>query len=1049
MELRNRKFPVILIFSLSLLCLQQSSITIAGAPSYETDRLALLKFKESLSNDPHDNLRSWNNNNNNASVNNLCNWHGVTCGRKHQRVIALDLQGYALRGSISSFIGNLSFLRLINLQDNFLSGEIPQQVTRLFRLQQLILANNSLVGEIPSNLTHCSELTFISFLRNKLTGNIPVGLGSFEKLEYLNLAGNNLTGGIPASLGNVSSLQVLSLGINNFVGNIPDEIGRLNNLYFFEVIDNGLSGTVPYSLFNLSTLTTFSIGINQLHGTLPANIGITLPNLQFLSVSKNKLSGPIPVSLANASQLGLLALGQNNFVGQVPNDLGSLLDLEWLSIAENNLGSNSAKDLDFLASLGNCTKLERLYFQKNNFGGNLPNSIGNLSQLLQVLILDGNQISGIVPAPLQNLINLTLLSLAHNLFTGIIPTYFGKFRNLEALDLDGNRFSGKIDSSLGNLTQLVKLFMSQNKLEGSIPSSFGKAKSLEEFDISQNNLTGAISKGTLSSQLRVLNLSHNSLSGTLRPEEVGGLRSIYLLDVSNNNFSGEIPITIGDCLSLESLYLHHNSFQGNLPVSLNALVELKYLDLSANNLSGLIPKDLQKISLLQYLNLSFNSLEGEVPTEGVFRNATAVSVTRNKKLCGGIPELRLQACDNKVKKRGKSRASRIIIILSGVLGFIFFSSILVLYKRKKSEKKSSSILPKTDLLSKVSYKELYQVTGGFSPNNLIGSGSFGSVYKGVMGQEERSTVIAVKVLNLQQKGASKSFMAECNALRNIRHRNLVKILTCCSSIDYNGNEFKALVFEFMPNGSLEKWLHPDRGNHENESRNLNLLERLNIVMDVASALHYLHDHSEPPIIHCDLKPSNVLLDTDMTAHVSDFGLARLLSTANDANDVSQNQTSTIGIKGSIGYSAPEYGQCGEASTQGDVYSYGIFVLEIFTGKGPIDSMFQDIFNLHNYVKMALPERFVQIVDPKLLNTRDLNEIETATEEEDVIVAEEERIQIENQSQMNANMQKCLLSVFEIGVSCSLEVPEERMNMREVIRKLHRIRNTYLGTGHHG
>ncbi|KAG2723861.1 hypothetical protein I3760_02G190500 [Carya illinoinensis] len=1000
------------------------------------------KLPESISNDPDDILSSWNNN---ASIDNLCNWHGVKCGRKHRRVIALDLQGYALRGSISSFIGNLSFLRLINLQDNFLSGEIPLQVTRLFRLQQLILANNSLVGVIPSNLTHCSELRVINFLRNKLTGNIPVGLGSFEKLEYLLIAVNNLTGGIPASLGNVSSLQALSLGINNFVGNIPDEIGRLKNLFFFEVIDNGLSGTVPYSLFNLSSLTTFSIGINQLHGTLPANIGITLPNLQFLSVSKNKFSGPIPVSLPNASQLGNLALGQNNFVGQVPNDLGSLLDLKWLSIAENNLGSNSAKDLDFLASLGNCTKLKTLYFQKNNFGGNLPNSIGNLSQL-QVLILDGNQISGIVPAPLENLINLTLLSLAENLFTGIIPTYFGKFQKLEALDLDGNRFSGKIASSLGNLTQLVSLFMSQNKLEGSIPISFGKAKSLQELDISQNNLTGAISKGTLSSQLRVLNLSHNSLSGTLRPEEVGGLRSINLLDVSNNNFSGEIPITIGDCLRLESLYLHHNSFQGKLPLSLTALVDLKYLDLSANNLSGLIPKDLQKISLLQYLNLSFNSLEGDVPTEGVFRNATAVLVTGNKKLCGGIPELKLQACDNKVKKRAKSRASRIIIILSGVLGFILFSSILVLYRRKKSEKKSSSILPKTDLLSKVSYKELYQVTGGFSPSNLIGSGSFGSVYKGVMGQEERSTVVAVKVLKLQQKGASKSFIAECNALRNIRHRNLVKILTCCSSIDYNGNEFKALVFEFMPKGSLEKWLHPDRGNHENESRNLNLLERLNIVMDVASALHYLHDHSEPPIIHCDLKPSNVLLDTDMVAHVSDFGLARLLSVA---DDVSQNQTSTIGIKGSIGYAAPEYGLGGEASTQGDVYSYGIFVLEIFTGKRPIDSMFQDIFNLHNYVKMALPERFVQIVDPKLLKPRELNEIETATEEEDVIEAEEERIQIEDQSQMNANIQKCLLSVFEIGISCSLQAPEERMSMGEVIRKLHRIRNTYLGTGHHG
>ena len=161
-------------------------------------------------------------------------------------------------------------------------------------------------------------------------------------------------------------------------------------------------------------------------------------------------------------------------------------------------------------------------------------------------------------------------------------------------------------------------------------------------------------------------------------------------------------------------------------------------------------------------------------------------------------------------------------------------------------------------------------------------------------------IVAVKVLNLQQKGASKSFISECNVLRCIQHRNLVKTLTCCSSMDYNGNEFKALVFEFMANGSLEKWLHPYIDN-ENQSRHLNLLQRLNIAIDVATALHYLHEHCKRPIIHCDLKPSNVLLDNDMIAHVSDFGLARLLSST---NDVSQNQTSTVGLKGSIGYAAP-------------------------------------------------------------------------------------------------------------------------------------------------
>jgi len=161
-------------------------------------------------------------------------------------------------------------------------------------------------------------------------------------------------------------------------------------------------------------------------------------------------------------------------------------------------------------------------------------------------------------------------------------------------------------------------------------------------------------------------------------------------------------------------------------------------------------------------------------------------------------------------------------------------------------------------------------------------------------------MIAVKVLNLQQKGASKSFVAECNALRNVRHRNLVKILTCCSSMDYNGNEFKALVYEFMENGNLDKWLHHDRDN-ESPPRYLNLLQRLNIAIDVGFALHYLHDHCETPIIHCDLKPSNVLLDNDMIAKVSDFGLARIIFTT---NDVSQDQTSTVGIKGTIGYAAP-------------------------------------------------------------------------------------------------------------------------------------------------
>ncbi|XP_062155349.1 LRR receptor-like serine/threonine-protein kinase EFR [Alnus glutinosa] len=394
---------VILLFSRSLLCLRNA--TAAAAPTNESDRLALLKFKELIANDPFNIFTSWN------DTIHFCNWQGITCGRKHQRVMALDLHGSSLSGSISPYIGNLSFLRVVNLSDNFLHGEIPHQVTHLFWLQRLGLSNNSLTGKIPSNFTNCPELKYIILTRNKLTGNIPNELGSLLKLVRLQVFQNHLIGGIPPSLGNASSLEELDFDFNNFVGNIPDEIGCLQMLSFFRAAGNNLSGTIPYALYNISTLRTIKVGFNRINGTLLANIGHTLSNLQVLDIMKNEFSGPIPVSLSNASQLELLDLSYNYFVGQVPTDLGNLINVNLLGVGGNILGSNSAKDLDFLMSLENCTKLETLGFLNNNFGGSLPNSIGNLSKQLSALYIGGNQIYGIIPAALENLINLTILAM--------------------------------------------------------------------------------------------------------------------------------------------------------------------------------------------------------------------------------------------------------------------------------------------------------------------------------------------------------------------------------------------------------------------------------------------------------------------------------------------------------------------------------------------------------------------------------------------------------------------------------------------------------------
>ncbi|XP_024177331.1 probable LRR receptor-like serine/threonine-protein kinase At3g47570 isoform X2 [Rosa chinensis] len=962
--------------------------TIARSFGNETDRIALLKFKESIASDPHGLLNSWND-----SLH-FCNWHGISCGSRHQRVVALNLSHSDLHGTISRYTGNLSFLRSIDLGNNSFSGNIPQQLDHLFRLRYLNVSHNMMERGIPVNLTSCPELSHIDLWSNRLTGTIPPDLGSLMKLVLIGLEYNKLTGGIPPSLGNLSSIRMLGLTSNNLVGNVPEEIGRLRSLSYFAVGDNKLSGMIPPSLFNISSMESFSLGYNNLQGSIPPAIGLDMPHLLEMFVGRNELFGQIPSSFSNASLFRSLDIGRNNFVGQVPKCFGELPDLQWLDASNNNLGSFSANDLDFITSLVNCSKLDTLDMGDNNFGGVLPNSVANLSTQLTGLFFGGNQISGVIPETLENLNSLIALGLEENLFRGAIRTSIAKLQKLQFLALTGNRFSGRIPSSIGNLTQLYHLDLSGNDLEGNIPPSIGNCQYLQELNISNNRLSGDIPLQVIGlSSLVSLYLSQNSLTGSL-PMEVGKLKNIYVLDISENNFTGEIPEVIGGCLSLELLFLQGNLFQ-----------------------------------------------EGEVPRGGAFRNKSATSLVGNSKLCvDGISEFQLPACP--IRKKRKFKLKFTILLVAGCS--LVLAVLLTLYWRRKLRKKPLALDSSINFLPEVSYKTLHQATGGFSPSTLIGSGGFGSVYKGILDQVENS-VVAIKVINLQQRGASKSFTAECNALRNIRHRNLVKIFTCCSSMDYNGTEFKALVFEYMSNGSLEEWLH-----RENRSMSLTLLQRLNIVVDVASALCYLHDHCEPPIIHCDMKPSNVLLDDNMVAHVGDFGLARLISTTTVS---SQTQSSTIGIKGTIGYAAPEYASGVEASRQGDVYSYGILVLEMFSGRRPTDEMFKDGLKLHDFVKMALPGRLVQIVDAALLATLE-ETAPTATAGNEVnymrrghnneIEAEEENRDYENLSKMDTRVWKCIHSIFEIGLACSEESPKNRMCMEDVLRDLHRIQIAYIG-----
>ncbi|KAM0843122.1 hypothetical protein ACQ4PT_057920 [Festuca glaucescens] len=718
-----------------------------------------------------------------------------------------------------------------------------------------------------------------------------------HRVAKLILSGQNLSGKLSPTLGNLSHLRTLDLSGNHYAGSVPPELGNISRLSCLDLSRNFFAGAVPPQLGKLTQLEELSLSDNQLEGSIPGEL-TRIRSLVYLNLGENNLSGHIPAAIfCNLAALRYFDVSSNSLDGEIPIRTDCLL----------------------------------------------PN--------LELLVMWSNKLRGGIPRSLSNSTKLWWLLLQDNFLAGELPSddMFGGMRSLEFLYLSVNFLTSQRNktslepffASLTNCTGLKELGVTANDLAGTIPPVIGRlSPSLMHLHLEFNKIFDPIAANlSYLAHLTVLNLSYNLLNGSI-PQDITGMRKLERLHLSNNLLSGEIPPQLGHC------------------------IELEYLDVSCNGLTGELPLSLENMSSLRRVNFSYNDFWGEVPSGGIFAEFPEDAFFGNARLCVGMASMMPGLAKCSGGKHSVLHNRRVVLpVVFTIASFTMAIIVLTACRAMGRDARRSVLLAyvgggepsNRGGHPRISQRELSEATGGFDQSRLIGAGRFGRVYGGTL---RDGTRVAVKVLDPMTGGGevSWSFKRECDVLRWTRHRNLVRVITTCSQPD-----FHALVLPWMTNGSLESRLYPCDGGLDH---GMDLTWLVAIASNIAEGLMYLHHYAPVRIIHCDLKPSNVLLDDDMTAVVADFGIARLVKDMgdDDLTSFADPCNSIAGLlQGSLGYIAPEYGLGGHPSTEGDVYSFGVMLLELITGKRPTDVLFQEGLTLHDWVRQHHPHDITAII----------------------------------------------------------------------------------------